>query len=440
MEEEERTRAVSPLLDLNGDDLLKARQLVELGTKQFDSRGYLDSISTFERVLPLACPVGDKALASEYLGKNHFHLARHSSNDRTHLGESKKAFERSIRLDKTRAIPRLGLGITNYWLEDYDGAVKALETAIKRDETCSLAYEYLSKSLYRKEGSTLSSLIRLHLERAIQLDSDSYSTLSFYGEILHLAGGGRNNTLLAKRHLERSLELRIDQPQVHARLAFIANEFLDPLLAANHFHSVLKYRLTGRKDDSSPGSLEAIQGVTPYLSLHFILSPSLPSERIAVLRDALKSYPHDELVLLLLSIQTSSSSSGDLETHSIRLENRSIRYPQDSFVKGLWALSLLAIGKQEEAEKVYQEFWKGVGGQKGEGEGEREDKRRVAWLVMGFYEIKGLKQQQQRTIKSMTGSPIKEKEKEKRVKVKVEEGTSRETTPVRRSTRITKRA
>lgn len=286
----------------------------------------------------------------------------------------------------------------------------------------------------------MSSLIRLHLERAIQLDSDSYSTLSFYGEILHLAGGGRNNTLLAKRHLERSLELRIDQPQVHARLAFIANEFLDPLLAANHFHSVLKYRLTGRKDDSSPGSLEAIQGVTPYLSLHFILSPSLPSERIAVLRDALKSYPHDELVLLLLSIQTSSSSSGDLETHSIRLENRSIRYPQDSFVKGLWALSLLAIGKQEEAEKVYQEFWKGVGGQKGEGEGEREDKRRVAWLVMGFYEIKGLKQQQQRTIKSMTGSPIKEKEKEKRVKVKVEEGTSRETTPVRRSTRITKRA
>ena len=422
-EEEERTRAVSPLLDLNGDDLLKARQLLELGTNRFDSRQYLLSISALEEILPLACPVGDKALASECLGKSHFQLARLFSNDPKHLGESKKAFERSIRLDKTRATPRLGLGVTKYWMGDYEGAMKALETSIKRDETRSEAYEYLAKSLYRKEGS-LSSSIQSHLDRALQLDPTSYSTLSFYGEILHLSGG-RHNTLLAKKHLERSVELRIDQPQVHARLAFIANESLDPLLASSHFRSVLKHRQTGRKDDSCPCSLDAIQGITPFLSLYFVLSPSNhTSERISMLQTALLSYPHDELLSLLISIHTSSS---ELETRSNQLKNRSIRYPEDTFVKCLYALSLLAMGEMVEAEKIYQEFWKGVGGVGAP----EEDKRRTAWLVMGFYEIKGA-QQQKKTIECVETTPVKVKEKRIRVKVEEREESSRDLSGGRR--------
>ncbi|GAA5895764.1 tetratricopeptide repeat protein [Sporobolomyces salmoneus] len=468
-------RATSPLLELNGDAVLSARERLSIGVSHFIARRIQLAISTFTPILDLACSPVDKSVASEWLGRCYYLLARQSGNDLELLEQAQKSLERSIRLDSTRAEPRGGLGKTKYRLRDYRGAVKAFETAISRDEKLWWAYEWLAKSLYRLEsgGGGSSSLVEKHLERAISLNPEgSYSAQAFLGEILHLQG----QTQRALESLTRSISLRIDQPQVHARLSFIANERLDPSSAAHHFRMVLSTRrYGGRIDETCSVSLEAVRGINPHLSLYFVVSPREKEERLQVLQSALSEYPHDDLLQLLYAIalvksKSESEEGGDkslLETRSNQLEKRSERFPEDSFVKGLYALSLLALGHSERAEETYSAFWNQVGGsnalsspaktrnseektlvveEEEEEIAKREEKRRIAFLVMAFFEIKHESTSStptptarpRKTIRAAT-SPSPVKGKKKTVVKKVEKEVQAETVVepvVRRSTRL----
>jgi tetratricopeptide (TPR) repeat protein len=350
-------------------------------------------------------------------------------------------------------------------LGDFKGAVKAFETAISRDDELWWSYEWLAKSLYQFEsksdgGGGGGSMVEKHLERAIELNPQAYQAQAFIGEILHLEG----KTSLALKWLERSISLRIDQPQVHARLAFIANEKLNPSTAEKHFRLVLSTRSTGRVDESCPVSLEAVNGVTPYLSLYFVVPAQDKEARLQVLETALSEYPHDDLVQLLYAVASSSPSvSSSLEARSDRLKKRSERFPQDTFAKGLYALSLLALGEHGQAGEVYSSFWSQVGGGERGGRehvangseeeaGKREEKRKIAFLVMAFWEIKNLSASRitkTKTVETIspTTPPVKTREdrKQKTTPKKVtgverlaEEEEMKPAVAVRRSSRLSR--
>ncbi|GAA5948817.1 hypothetical protein JCM3765_003912 [Sporobolomyces pararoseus] len=458
----------SPLLELNGDAVLSARERLTLGISHFNSRRIHFAITTLTPILDLACAPNDKALASEWLGRNYYLLARQSGNDTDLFLKAEKAFERSIRLDRTRAGPRGGLGKTKYRLGDYRGAVKAFETAISRDDKLWWAYEWLGKSLYRLESSGGGTeIVEKHLLRSIELNPQAYQAQAFLGEILHLRGQTRE----AQKWLEQSISLRIDQPQVHARLGFIANERLDLSLASKHFRLALQTRTYaggggGRIDESCPVSLEALKGIAPHLSLYFVVPVQGKEERLQVLESAISEYPHDDLLQLLHSIALykldySEDYKSKLENRSKQLEKRSERFAQDSLAQGLYALSLLALGEQGRAQEVYSSFWNRIGGGAGarvtkagpeeEGDNEtREERRRISFLVMAFFEIKqeSNRVQEMKTLEVETVSPIKVKKDTKRkVSKKVEKAVlpakeKEETKPVvvavRRSSRLSR--
>lgn len=409
--------APSPLLELNGDAVLSARESLSLGISQYTSRQLQRAVRTLTRILDMACAPLDKSMASESLGCCYYELARQSGDDASLLEDAKKAFERAIRLDSTRAGPRGGLGKTKYRLGDFGGAVKAFETAISRNEELWWAHEWLAKSLYRSGtgGVGRQVTIERHLMRAIELNPEgSYQARAFLGEVLHLDG----QTQRALEVLKSSAALRIDQPQVHARLAFIANERLEPGLAAEHFRAVLRFRsYGGRIDETCPATLEAVRGINPYLSLYFVIPPHDKEARSRVLGSALSEFPHDELLQLLYAVAIAKSHAADdtvLEKRSIQLGKRSERFSDDAFVKGLHALSLLALGKQRQAEDVYTSFWTQIGGSsalatptgpstsaqtnhvrsqdrdvhEARRVADRDEKRRIAFLVMAFFEIR----------------------------------------------------
>ncbi|GAA5994642.1 hypothetical protein JCM5350_005344 [Sporobolomyces pararoseus] len=463
----------SPLLELNGDAILSARYQLSLGIAHFNSRRIQLALATFTPILDLACAPNDKALASEWLGRCYYLLARQSGNDVDLLLQAEKALERSIRLDRTRSGPRGGLGKTKYRLGNFRGAVKAFESAVSKNDKLWWAYEWLAKSLYRFEEETSEGIVEKHLLRAIELNPRAYQAQAFLGEILHLQGKTRE----AFEWLERSISLRIDQPQVHARLGFIANERLDLSLAAKHFKFALETRpysrvggggTSGRVDESCLVSLEALKGIAPFLSLYFVVPIQDNEERLHVLESAISEYPHDDLLQLLHSIalfklDSSKDSKSKLETRSEQLGKRSERFPQDSPAQGLYALSLLALGEQERAQEVYSSFWNRIGGgggratasgaQRREGEETetREEKRRISFLVMAFFEIKqesNRVSQQTKTHKIETVSPIKIKKETKKkvtkraekvvVQVEREEETKPVVVAVRRSSRLSR--
>ncbi|GAA5920272.1 hypothetical protein JCM1841_003012 [Sporobolomyces salmonicolor] len=396
-------RCTSPLLELNGDALLEARELLPIGVAHYTSNRLRDAISTFSSILPLACAPADKAAASEWLGRSLYRLARQEGHDQPKFAEAAKAFERSIRMDQTRATPRASLGKAKYRLGDYDGAVTALRGALKRDDQLSWAHEWLGKSLFRLDSS--SAQVEEHLRSAIALKPSSYTALAFFGELLH----SRGRTAEARTHLEAAISLRIDYPAAHARLAFIANEQVDPARAASHLRVVLSTRDEGLKDDCMPVSEEATTGTTPFLSLYFVTPADDKETRRGVLRRALSQYPHDDLLSLLLAIElapsvksrsspkerSSSPEKAALAAREEALQRRAERYgDEDLEAHGLWALALLARGKLKAAEEVYGKFWKAIGelraAERDGGEAKAGEKaRRMAFLIMAFWEVKG---------------------------------------------------
>ncbi|GAA5862257.1 hypothetical protein JCM1840_001696 [Sporobolomyces johnsonii] len=398
-------RSTSPLLELNGAALLEARDLLPIGIAHYTSNRLRDAISTFSSILPLACAPADKAAASEWLGRSLYRLARQEGHDQPKFAEAAKAFERSIRMDQTRATPRASLGRAKYRLGDYDGAVTALRGALKRDNQLFWAHEWLGKSLFRLDSS--SAQVEEHLRSAIGLNASSYTTLAFLGELLH----SRGRTAEARTHLEAAVSLRIDYPAAHARLAFIANEQVDPARAASHLRMVLSTRDQGLKNDCMPVSEEATRGTTPFLSLYFVTPADDHETRRAVLREALSQYPHDDLLSLLLAIErapaavTSRSSpkkrpaspeQAALAAREEALQRRAERYgDEDLEAQGLWALALLARGKATAAEEVYGKFWKAIGELRAEERkaGEGDKARKMAFLIMAFWEVKGTKAQ-----------------------------------------------
>jgi hypothetical protein len=66
--------------------------------------------------------------------------------------------------------------------------------------------------------------------------------------------------------------------------------------------------------------------------------------------------------------------------------------------KGLWALCLLVLNKEKQAEKVHDEFWAELRERKGAEVGEERD---LAFVVMAFYDLKGAKRGQAKGRKEM---------------------------------------
>ncbi|GAA5864897.1 hypothetical protein JCM8547_009264 [Rhodosporidiobolus lusitaniae] len=455
-----RSRATSPLVELNGEDLLEARRLFPIGLSQYSSSQLSAAASTFTSILSLACGPHDKSLASEWLGRTLYRLSRLDiGGDPSFLPRSIAAFERSIRLDPSRASPRASLGRAKYRQGDYKAAVSSLRAALKRDDSLAFAHEYLAKSLSRVSPRPLiaSKLVEQHLLRAIDLfPLASSSAHAFLGEYLALHSP-RHAQTTAKTHLLAALSLYASYPAVHARLALLASEALDASSTAQHWAAVCATRYSGgAKRDKDLGEAEkACEGVAPWVGWVFATPPGT-EERRRVLEKARGEYPHEDLVEALLAIETASNPSTDkssssstpptVETLISTLEARTTRYPlpQDLLSHGLHSLLLLASsspftdsGKAhaEEAREKYgafmRAFQEGEGGGGGGGGMEKE----VGWVARAVWEVEtGREEAVER----------EEAERKKGEKVMKGKGTAREvreTTPTpRRRTRATSAA
>ncbi|GAA6006788.1 tetratricopeptide repeat protein [Rhodotorula paludigena] len=394
-----RSRATSPLLELHGDALLEARALLPRGIEQYAKGQLSEAATTFRNICGLACAPPDKALASEWLGRTLYRLAQRDASRGAYLVEAAEAFERSVRLDQARATPRASLGRVKFRLGDYEGAVISLRAALKRDESLAFAHEYLAKSLAKlvPRSADCALLIEEHLQRAITLDPHSYTALAFLGEFLHLSGGKR--TAEARSCLERAVSLRHDYPAAHARLAFIANEELDPARAAAHYAYVVDTRYTGLRDsDALAASEDACEGTAPFLAWTFATAPFSLARR-AVLARAVAEHPHDDLVALLLAIESAGpgESAGPaaaaLLEREAALARRAARYsPREDFLAhGLWALALVALERTDAARETYERFWSAAGGA-----AKARADRTVAFLAMAFFEVAGRVEQRGR--------------------------------------------
>ncbi|BGP09306.1 hypothetical protein JCM10049v2_005170 [Rhodotorula toruloides] len=396
----DRSRETSPLLELNGDDALEGRRLLAIGVQQYATSRLSQAVETFSTVLQLACATSDKALAAEWLGRSLYRLARADGNHQEKLQQAAQAFERSIRLDVGRASPRASLGRVKYRLRDYEGAVAALRAAVKRDDELAFAHEWLAQALVECRPSQ-PELVEQHLRKAIKLDPSSYTALAFLGDYLHSSGSGR--TAEAKDLLTRAVSLRNDYPAAHARLAFIANEQLEPARAAHHYELAISSRYTGLRDpDVMRACEEAVDGPGAYLAWCFVTPPRSPA-RLQVLRRAVEEHPNDEFLALLLAIHLAPAPPAEpspaLLDREATLARRASRYTvtEDLVAHGVWALALTAVGRDEEAEAVYGTFWREVvrrrtvalrekGGKTITAEG--EEGRTLAFLAMAFFELK----------------------------------------------------
>ncbi|GAA6026176.1 hypothetical protein JCM11491_000608 [Sporobolomyces phaffii] len=386
-------RSGSPPIVVDGAAVLAAREQYALAEALIDSRRYDAAIATLGPILDLACGPVDKAVAAAALGRCHYRVARRDSYSAVaaaaRFALAQRAFERSIRLDQTHAEPRFGLGQTRYRQGDYRGAARAFEAAIARSSSstsstsaarAARAHEWLAKALYRLGGDALTDEVERHLELAVSLDATAYAARAFLGEVLHVDGRSTTTkTDRARSVLSSALALRFDQPQVHARLAFIATERVERGVAAEHWRNVVATRERGRVDDACRLSLDATRGSAPYLSLYFVTPARDVAARVVVVDRAVAEYPNDDLVRVLHSIQ--HQSRGELAVRADQLGRRCGRFPDDVFAKGLYALSLVALGRVCEADVVYEAFWSEVG--RGE-----DDSRRMAFLVMAFWERK----------------------------------------------------
>ncbi|GAA5922734.1 hypothetical protein JCM3775_006115 [Rhodotorula graminis] len=399
-------RATSPLLELNGDALLRARELLPMGIEHYTSSRLTDAAATFVEIVSLACAPADKGLASEWLGRTLYRLARTGGSNREALERAAAAFERAIRLDGGRATPRASLGRVKFRLGDYEGAVAALRAALKRDEQLAFAHEYLAKAVLRVEPrpADAAAVIEQHLGRAIALDPLSYTALAALGEYLHLSGGPAR-LAEARTLLERAVALRADYPAAHARLAMLANETLDAPRAAAHYAALLATRHTGLRDrDALRTSERACDGSAPFLGWCFVTRPG-SAERRVVLERAVSEHSHDELVRVLHAVEAASSSSSVpaaallLEEREAVLARRAERstISDDPTTHGLWALALLALGgaaRTDEAQRNWAAFWEEVvAGRGGAGRGAELDKE-VGFLAMAYYEVQRGKEEE----------------------------------------------
>ncbi|GAA5839488.1 hypothetical protein JCM9279_005958 [Rhodotorula babjevae] len=395
-------RATSPLLELNGDALLRARELLPIGIAHYTSLRLMDAAATFTEIVSLACTPADKGLASEWLGRTLYRLARTGGSNREALERAAAAFERAIRLDGGRATPRASLGRVRFRLGDDAGAIAALKTALKRDEALAFAHEYLAKAVLRAEPRPADAavLVEQHLGRAIALDPLSYTALAALGEYLHLSGGPAR-LAEARTLLERAVALRVDYPAAHARLAMLANETLDAPRAAQHYAALIATRHTGVRDpDALRTSERACDGAAPFLGWCFVTRPGSP-ERRAVLERAVSEHPHDDLVRVLHAVEASAASASPivLEEREAVLARRAERssISDDPATHGLRALALFALGgeqRTEEAKRIWTAFWEEVvAGRGGASRGAEFDKE-VGFLAMAYYEVQRGKEEQ----------------------------------------------
>ncbi|GAA6011819.1 hypothetical protein JCM10207_004255 [Rhodosporidiobolus poonsookiae] len=432
--EARRSRATSPLAELNGEDLLKARQLLQTGMEQYETNQLSRAAATFSTIVHLACGAPDRAIASEWLGRALYRLARRDGNDAQLLQRSIGAFERSVRLDGTRASPRASLGRARYRGGDFKGALLALRAAVKRDDGLAFAHEWLAKALAASSRpGAASEEIEAHLLRAIDLSPLTAARAhAFLGEYLHLTFSAKR-LADARAHLERATALRADYPAAHARLAFIANEALDPAAAAASYAAVCATRASGLRDETLQAE-EATRGATPFRGWVFA-TPPRSEERRSVLKLATAEHPHDDL-LQLLSVVEAAAAEEDaalddedsatppasptqrrtlraasppvtppacaaLAAHTAALARRAARYPaaEDLPGHGLLAVALVASGQGEEGERAWGAFWAGVTAtnraEEVEGE-DRKKKRDVAFLAAAYWESKRVREDRDR--------------------------------------------
>ena len=381
-----RTRSSSPLLEMDPGSVLTARDLIVDGMAAYGARHLSLAETHFSSAAQSRCAPLDKAIASEWLGRTRYRLAR-TQDSRDAMELAGAAFARSVRLDGSRATARASLGRALFHLQDFAGAVRPLEAAIKRDPELAYAHEYLGKTFARLGRWELSEI---HLRKATSLDPTSYTSFAFLGEQLH----ARGHTDEARQELDEAVKLRCDYPAAHARLAFIATEQLDNSRACSHLRRVIACRETGCIDTCLSTTTEAIHGPAPFLSLYFATPSTDIVVRTQVLRQATKLYPHETILALLLAINLRRSSARDdrhtgmsaLRSMEETLEGRVARYGDEVEAHGLWALALVGLGKGKQADGVYEGFWRMVGAERG-----MAAKSGLAFLVMAFYELKRTK-------------------------------------------------
>ena len=325
-----------------------------------------------------------KATAFEWLARTLFRLDR--------FEEALVAFKRSNRFNSKNFTARASAGRTYFRLGEYAKAETTFHHAgISELKTGpSFAWEFMAKSLVAtgKIGEAEG-----HLRRGLAMDPSSYRVAGYLGELLHVIpavkreGGGNN---AAKKLLESSLALRLDQPVIHLRLAFINNQSLDVVKACHHLSQAIKFRETGFIDSTSVFSLQLaqknLQGSSPYLFLYFSTSlRSLDSSerRLAILGQAKEIYEDDMLVRTLWATgmrQSGDRASRDAGGKELRIVERELcgmNKGKDVFSdevesrinlidaqsierQGLESLVLSGLGRKKEADAVYDSFWQNL--------------------------------------------------------------------------------
>ncbi|GAA6028758.1 hypothetical protein JCM8097_007381 [Rhodosporidiobolus ruineniae] len=433
-----RTRAASPLADLNAADLSLSLSLLATGRAHYAAHRLSLAANAFETVLPLACGAKTRARASEWLGRAVYRLSRvdrggEDASERMRRAEA--AFERAVRLDPASATARASLGRTRYRLADFSGAVSALRAAVKRDDTLAFAHEWLAKSLAAAEprAKGVEREVERHLERAVRLDPGAASAHAFLGEWLCTTAAAvapssstsssskkssRSRLDRALFHLEQAVALRPAYPAAHARLAFLHSERLDAPSAASSWRAVLRarYRADAVEDECMSWQVrEATEGAGAWKAL-VGCTPVGSDERRAVLEQAAKDEDGeaDDLLAVLLAVSTGKPA---LARQLATLERRAERYgvEEDLAAHGLLAVALVAAGEGVRAEEVFGRFSAGVverrkerasavvpsldvdenGQEKHTREKQaREEDREAAFVAMAYWEQKPVREEE----------------------------------------------
>lgn len=335
-------------------------------------------------LLPPTASPKQKATTFEWLGRTLYRLERYD--------ESLVAFKRSIRFNSKNFSARASAGRTYFRMREYAKAEMTFRNAglLEMKEAPAFAWEFMGKSLVALGRVREAEGI---LTRGVEMDSSNCRLSAYLGELLHVLpaakaeGGG---SIEAKKLLEGSLALRLDQPVIHLRLAFINNQSLDAGKACHHLTEAIKFRESGFIDTTSAFSLQLaqnnLQGSAPYLYLYFstpIRSANSLETRLAILGRAKEIYEGDWLVRTLWA--TGMRRSGDrasrdaggkelriIERELSEMDKGKIAFDDSKGSKpmpvdatsierqGLVSLVLSGLGRKKEADEIYDSFWQNL--------------------------------------------------------------------------------
>lgn len=362
-------------------------EIVASGIRAYTVANLSTALASFDLATTLFSPntsSNRKAITFEWVGRTLYRLERYE--------EALVAFKRSIRFNSKNVSARASAARTYFRMGEYVKAETTFRNAGMAEMKAgpSFAWEFMGKSLVAQGKVRQAEDV---LRKGLVLDRSSYRLLAYLGELLHAlpatkAEGGGNTE--AKKLLEESLALRLDQPVLHLRLAFINNQSLDSAKACQHLSQAIKFRESGFIDTTSTYSLQLaennLQGFSPYL-YHYFSTPTRQADslekRLTILGRAKELYETDLLVRTLWATgmrRSANRASRDAGGKELRVIERELAEldegdnfglgikghrwtPHDAKSieeQGLTSLVLSGLGRQKEADDIYDSFWRNL--------------------------------------------------------------------------------